>query len=123
MDYELWETYVPVSDDLTPPVNKNIKLVNADCCELINIDEEDLDYILDDNEMRFAYSSIEGDAKIWYNNSSEFYVIEKDEINYLVYNYQNTGYYVEDNKVTFTGWDDNVIVDLTDMKFKIKHVR
>jgi hypothetical protein len=50
--------------------------------------------------------------------NEDFFIFKKDEEIYFLYVYQFNSYYKDKNKVTFVGWDYNVIFNLKKMKCK-----
>ncbi len=138
-DFADWEDYIPLEEDLSitkkEVVNPNrIKLKLTDTINLLEVDKEWFEEVFDNESTSDMYDEafinfIKG--KNITDNIEEFecaketdlFLLRKDGQLYLGYVYQMNSSYVDDNKLTFTGWDYNVIVNLDDMTSKTINVR
>lgn len=131
-----WPDYVPVgNDEVVRQKEMNnpnlIKLSINDNCELFEIDsyEEFFDNLsetdYDDNEfVRFIKDIDRDGVSIFHCSKDEdFFLLVKDGKKYLLNVYQSNEYYFDDNKLTFTGWDYNIVIDTEKMTSKTKHIR
>src|SRR5690606_1100014 len=66
---------------------------------------------------------IHDDIQILRCKSEDFFLLRKGDKNYIVYSYQNSGAYELDDKFVFSGWDDDLIIDLNTMNCITKRKR
>ena len=136
MNFEDWDDYVPVNDLVEKPktINNNIiELKKDDNIDFIGISKEDFDELFDrtsesdyfDEEIiRFRKIETFSDVELFESNKDEdLFILRKSKKLYLTYIYQSNQYYIDDNKLTFTGWDYNIIVNLDDMSHNEKNIR
>jgi hypothetical protein len=136
MNFEDWDDYVPVNDLVEKPktINNNIiELKKDDNIDFIGISKEDFDELFDrtsesdyfDEEIiRFRKIETFSDVELFESNKNEdLFILRKSKKLYLTYIYQSNQYYIDDNKLTFTGWDYNIIVNLDDMSHNEKNIR
>lgn len=138
LDFDSWADYVPVGNDaIVPPKevhNPNLmKLSIDDDYELFEFTKRDFKQCFDNSSecdydeskfMRFIKDDEKNGVTIFHCRKNEdVCLLIKDDKKYVFCVYQNTGYYEDDNKLTFTGWDYNIIVDIDEMTFKTKYVR
>ena len=134
IDFDGWEDYKPVNElDLIEKENKNLlKLLKDDKINLLNISKQDFDQMFDNSceedyngniFMRFLkvedYQYDDKTISLFEDpKNEEFFIFKKDEEIYFLYVYQFNSYYKDKSKVTFVGWDYNVIFNLKKMKCK-----
>lgn len=134
LDFDNWEDYKPVSElDLVEKENKNLlKLLKDDKINLLNISKQDFDQMFDnsceedyngDIFMRLIkvedYKYEDETISLFESpNDEDFFIFKKNDEIYFLYVYQFNSYYKDKNKVTFVGWDYNVIFNLKKMKCK-----
>lgn len=134
LDFDSWEDYKPASESCAVNVeNKNLlKLLKDDKINLLNLSKQDFDQMFDnyceedynDNIfMRFIKVEdykYEGEVISLFEStkSEDFFILRKNEDIYFIYVYQFNSYYKDKNKLTFIGWDYNVIFNLKKMKCK-----
>jgi hypothetical protein len=136
MKFEDWDDYVPVNDLVEKPktINNNIiELKKDDNIDFIGISKENFDELFDrtsesdyfDEEIiRFRKIETFSDVELFESNKNEdLFILRKSKKLYLTYIYQSNQYYIDDNKLTFTGWDYNIIVNLDDMSHNEKNIR
>lgn len=143
MNFDDWDDYSPITTTtdikVNKPVNPNlIELDENDDISPLEMSEEEYsqifeyyseDVIWNENPVvRFTKETeyIIDDEKIEIFNSTkndELFLIRKGDNKYLTHIYQPNEYYLDDTKLTFTGWDYNIIVDLKNMKYKTINVR
>jgi hypothetical protein len=136
MNFEDWDDYVPVNDLVEKPktINNNIiELKKDDNIDFIGISKENFDELFDrtsesdyfDEEIiRFRKIETFSDVELFESNKNEdLFILRKSKKLYLTYIYQSNQYYIDDNKLTFTGWDYNIIVNLDDMSHNEKNIR
>ncbi len=136
MNFEDWDDYVPVNDLVEKPktINNNIiELKKDDNIDFIGISKENFDELFDrtsesdyfDEEIiRFRKIETFSDVELFESNKDEdLFILRKSKKLYLTYIYQSNQYYIDDNKLTFTGWDYNIIVNLDDMSHNEKNIR
>jgi hypothetical protein len=89
--------------------------------KLENLSEEQIA----DLTIRFKlYEEYSNGVKLYEKmNDEDTYLIVKDNIKYIVYCYETANLYEDDEKLTFCGWDYNVIVNLKKMTVKEKNIR
>lgn len=146
INFDEWEDYIPVGEISPPKIdNPNIfclyftdDFISYSCDDKIltkeefekeyeifdSISEEDYEgnsFIRFIKEKDILYNKEK--ISIFSHKDKETFLLIKNVYKYLISNYQNTGYYVDDNKLTFTGWDSNIIINLKDMKQKTKWIR
>lgn len=118
--------------------NKVLKIFQSDDIKLSNFDEDDYNEcfenyseqeLTEDDEfsdpfLRFLKSDEYDNVHIFnLRKNDDFFIIKKgDELTFINV-YQISNYYEDDGKVTFCGWDYNVIVNLEDMSIKTVYVR
>jgi len=74
--------------------------------------------------MRFIKDEEKNGVVVFISPKNEdIFLVVKDNKKYIVNNYQNSSYYFDDNKLTFAGWDDNLIIDTDNMTMKTKSIR
>jgi hypothetical protein len=136
MNFEDWDDYVSVNDLVEKPktINNNIiELKKDDNIDFIGISKENFDELFDrtsesdyfDEEIiRFRKIETFSDVELFESNKNEdLFILRKSKKLYLTYIYQSNQYYIDDNKLTFTGWDYNIIVNLDDMSHNEKNIR
>lgn len=135
-DFDSWGDYIPVSDKKIEVVtNPNlIKILIDDDYQVFgwsSVEEfkddfdnfSEIDY--DNNEfIRFIKEDDKNGIKIFScPKHEELFLVVNGDHKFIVYSYQNSGYYFDDNKLTFTGWDNNIIIDIVKMTSKTFNVR
>ena len=137
VDFDSWGSYVPFGDtdvkSLIPKEENNPNLIKLTKGEFSIFEGSERDEWFDRiseedyNEnvfIRFVKDEAKNDIIVFRCPKDEdIYLITKSDKKILVYNYQNGGYYFDDNKLTFTGWDDNIIVNTDTLELKQKYVR
>jgi hypothetical protein len=138
LDFDSWDDYVPVGDNaITPKEVNNPNIINLkkdDSINLLEIEKDSFDEIFDyqkeydfnENEiMRFKkVETLNNGVEVFYAIKDEdSFLIKKEEELYFLNVYQSNEYYEDDNKLTFTGWDYNIIVNLNTITAKTKYVR
>jgi hypothetical protein len=136
MNFEDWDDYVPVNDLVEKPktINNNIiELKKDDNIDFIGISKENFDELFDGTSesdyffeeiIRFRKIETFSDVELFESDKDEdLFILRKSKKLYLTYIYQSNQYYIDDNKLTFTGWDYNIIVNLDDMSHNEKNIR
>lgn len=144
IDFDSWEDYKPLGDtDLSElvkiqPTNPNLlKLKSEDDINLLGLDktyyQELFDYYSEEDYdgsyfIRFIKSEEfknKGESIILFDSpkNEDIFLLKKSEKLYFLNIYQSNNYYQDDDKLTFTGWDYNIIVNLNDMSAKTKYTR
>lgn len=134
LDFDSWEDYKPASESCAVNVeNKNLlKLLKDDKINLLNINKQDFNQMFDNSceedyngniFMRFIkvedYKYEDETISLFESpNDEDFFIFKKNDEIYFLYVYQFNSYYKDKNKVTFVGWDYNVIFNLKKMKCK-----
>jgi len=134
LDFDSWEDYKPASEsDAVNVENKNLlKLLKDDKINLLNISKQDFDQMFDnsceegyngDIFMRFIkvedYKCEDETISLFESpNDEDFFIFKKNDEIYFIYVYQFNSYYKDKNKLTFIGWDYNVIFNLKKIKCK-----
>jgi hypothetical protein len=140
LDFDSWEDYKPIGDgdvEVSEVENPNIlKLKSVDDVTLLEVDKENFNEIFKnyseedfngDEFMRFVKSH-----KFEYDNEvitlfdcvkdEDVFILKKNDKLYYLNVYQSGESYQDENKLTFTGWDYNVI-NLKKMTAKTQNVR
>jgi len=138
IDFDSWEDYKPSADFVVNP-NPNIISLKIDddiICLDVDIDSfkeifeynSEPEYNSDDEVFRFKKSDdyeIDEEAVTLFEatKNEDCFILKKNEKLYFIYVYQSNEYYLLGNNMTFTGWDYNIIVDLSKMTSITKHIR
>lgn len=140
MNFDSWGNYIPFGDtdlkEIAPKEENNpnlIKLLINDEFEVLGGDKEYFEETFDHyseqdyNEnvfMRFIKDEEKNGVVVFSSpKNQDIFLIVKDGKKYIVNSYQNSSYYFDDNKLTFAGWDDNLIINTDDMTMKTKNIR
>lgn len=141
LDFDSWEDYKPLGDgdvEVNVVENPNIlKLKINDNINLLEVDEEDFNEIF----KNYSEEDFNGDEFMRFVKSHNFeyknevitlfdcvkdedgFILKKNDKLYYLNVYQSGESYQDENKLTFTGWDYNVIINLKDMSAKTQYVR
>lgn len=141
LDFDSWEDYKPLGDgdvEVNVVENPNIlKLKINDNINLLEVDKEDFNDIFKnsseedfngDEFMRFVKShnfEFEDEVITLFDcvKDEDGFILKKNDKLYYLNVYQSGESYQDENKLTFTGWDYNVIINLKDMSAKTQYVR
>lgn len=69
----------------------------------------------------YEYSNKDNNVIIF--GSEDNFILKKDSILYYLNVYEFGGSYESDDLLTFTGSDDNIIINISDMSFKSHRIR
>lgn len=139
LDFDSWEDYKPLGDvEVNVVENPNIlKLKINDNINLLEVDKEDFDEIF----KNYSEEDFNGDEFMRFVKSHDFeyenevitlfdcvkdedgFILKKNDKLYYLNVYQSGESYQDENKLTFTGWDYNVIINLKKMTAKTQNVR
>lgn len=141
LDFDSWEDYKPLGDgdvEVNVVENPNIlKLKINDNINLLEVDKEDFDEIF----KNYSEEDFNGDEFMRFYKSHNFeyenevitlfdcvkdedgFILKKNDKLYYLNVYQSGESYQDENKLTFTGWDYNVIINLKKMTAKTQNVR
>lgn len=141
LDFDSWEDYKPLGDgdvEVNVVENPNIlKLKINDNINLLEVDKEDFNEIF----KNYSEEDFNGDEFMRFVKSHNFeyknevitlfdcvkdedgFILKKNDKLYYLNVYQSGESYQDENKLTFTGWDYNVIINLKDMSAKTQYVR
>jgi len=137
LDFDSWEDYKPVGNgEIKVDVvdNPNIlKLRVGDELSLLEIEQEDYNEIFN----HYLEEDYNGDEFVRFKKTEEFedvvvfecvknedsFILKKDDKLYYLNVYQINNYYKDGNKITFCGWDYNIIVNIKKMTSKTINVR
>ena len=136
IDFDSWDDYKPVGDSDLKEIrvedkNPNLfKLSADDEYETVGFEKDEFfenssEFDYDENEfVRFIKDEEKNGLKIYHCPKDEdVFLLIKNDKKFVVYVYQSNEYYFDDNKLTLTGWDYNVVCDVDKMTFKTKYVR
>lgn len=139
INFDDWEDYKPYNGEILEEVdNPNVLKIYTDTdINLLEIGKKDFKSIFkhfceENNKcelfMRFIksqeFSFNDERVTLFTSNSDEdSYVLKKNDDLYYFNVYQSNEYYQDDNKLTFTGWDYNIIINIENMKSKTKNIR
>ena len=138
IDFDDWEDYKPYNGEVLEEVdNPNVLKIYIDNdINLLEIGKKDFKSIFkhfsEENNngefMRFIksqeFSFNDERVTLFTSNSDEdSYVLKKNDNLYYFNVYQSNEYYQDDNKLTFTGWDYNIIINIENMKSNTKNIR
>jgi hypothetical protein len=141
LDFDSWEDYKPVGDgniEVNEVETPNVlKLKVDDDVTLLEVDKDDFNEIFnhyseeDYNSnifLRFRKShdfEFENEKITLFDcvNDEDSFVLKKNNKLYYLNVYQSGDSYQDENKLTFTGWDYNVIINLKNMTAKTQNVR
>jgi hypothetical protein len=140
LDFDTWGDYTPVSDnfeqknqrDLVRDNSNIYVLLKTDSVNLIELNNSDwLDmfdgYSEEDYDgvefIRFKKDQSEGNLSIFSIPNGDLFLVKNNDLLYVIYVYQSNGYYIDDDKITFLGWDYNIILDVKTMNSKTIYIR
>jgi hypothetical protein len=141
LDFDSWEDYKPVGDgniEVNEVENPNVlKLKVDDDVTLLEVDKDDFNEIFN----HYSEEDYNGNIFLRFRKSHDFefenekitlfdcvndedsFVLKKNNKLYYLNVYQSGDYYQDENKLTFTGWDYNIIINLNKMTAKTQNVR
>ena len=141
LDFDSWEDYKPVGDgniEVNEVENPNIlKLKVDDDVTLLEVDKDDFNQIFN----HYSEEDYNGNIFLRFRKSHDFefenekitlfdcvknedsFVLKKNKKLYYLNVYQSGDSYQDENKLTFTGWDYNIIINLKNMTAKTQNVR
>ena len=141
LDFDSWEDYKPVGDgniEVNEVENPNIlKLKVDDDVTLLEVDKDDFNQIFN----HYSEEDYNGNIFLRFRKSHDFefenekitlfdcvknedsFVLKKNNKLYYLNVYQSGDSYQDENKLTFTGWDYNIIINLKNMTAKTQNVR
>lgn len=140
MNFDSWGNYIPLGDtdlkEIAPKEENNPNLIKLSIDDEFDVLGGDKKYFKETFEyyseqdyhenvfMRFIKDEEKNGVVVFSSPKKEdIFLIVKDNKKYIVSNYQNSSYYFDDNKLTFAGWDDNLIINTDNMTTKTKNVR
>jgi hypothetical protein len=141
LDFDSWEDYKPVGDgniEVNEVENpKVLKLKVDDDVTLLEVDKDDFNEIFN----HYSEEDYNGNIFLRFRKSHDFefenekitlfdcvndedsFVLKKNNKLYYLNVYQSGDSYQDENKLTFTGWDYNIIINLNKMTAKTQNVR
>lgn len=141
LDFDSWEDYKPLGDgnvEVNEVENPNVfKLKIDDNVNLLEIEKDDFEDIFEYNSEEDYNGNVfirfvklddcefnESKVIIFSNPKNEdIYLLKKEDKIYFINVYQSGEYYQDDNKLTFTGWDYNIIINIEKMTAKTQNIR
>lgn len=137
-DVDEWGDYEPTLNEKKEIINPDIFPLrrNTEFSLIEGFDKDEFEeYVIgeldeDDEDdytpfMKSGEYQINGETVTSFTSADndEYNIIVKGTKNYFIYIYQPNNEYKDGNKLTMTGWDYNIIVDMSNMTFKRKNVR
>lgn len=125
-------------DDYVPAEERTLNDKNGDNPNIIIVDKDTKINLLEWSRKDFdEWMSYGRDVFRFIKNNNDYngvnifqsrddedmFILNKDGDLYLLNVYQSNEYYLDDNKITFNGWDYNVVVNTDDMSSKTINIR